>query len=69
MTVWIEIPAMLAATPDDGLERMKAACKAHYRKFERGPENEREEARKMFELIKAEQRRRVLAPMQTRLIQ
>ena len=69
MTTWIEIPQMLAATPDDGLERMKAACKAHYRKFERGPENERKGARKMFEPIKAEQRRRPLAPMQTRLVQ
>ena len=69
MTVWIEIPAMLAATPDNGSKRMRAACKAHYRKYERGPENKREDARKMFELIKAEQRRRVLAPMQTRLIQ
>jgi hypothetical protein len=62
MTVWIEIPAMLAATPDDLLERMKAACRAHYRKYERGPEQERLDAQKIFDMIKAEQRRRLLAP-------
>jgi hypothetical protein len=62
MTVWAEIPAMLAATPDDALERMKAACRAHYRKYERGPEQERLDAQKMFDMIKAEQRRRLLAP-------
>jgi len=69
MAIWAEIPEMLARTPDDGLERMKAVCKAHYRKFERGPEKERLDAQKMFDLIKAEQRRRLLAPARTALIQ
>jgi hypothetical protein len=69
MTVWAEVPAMLAVTPDDALDRMKAVCKAHYRKYKHGPENEREDAQKMFDMIKAEQRRRLLAPARTALIQ
>jgi len=69
MIIWAEIPAMLAATPDDALEQMKAVCRAHYRKYERGPEQERLDAQKMFDMIKAEQRRRLLAPARTALIQ
>lgn len=69
MTTWLEIPGMLQRTPDDALERMKAVCKAYYRKCERGPEKERLDAQKMFEMIKAEQRRRLLVPARTALIQ
>lgn len=62
MTMWFQIPQMLAAQPDEELARMKAACRVHYAKFERGPEQERFEAKAMFVLISAEQRRRRLAP-------
>ena len=69
VTVWAEIPAMLARTPDEELVRMKAVCKAHYRKFERGPEQERLDAQKMFELIKDELRRRLVQSVRPARIQ
>jgi len=60
--MWFEIPTMLAAQPDEELARMKVVCKAHRKKFERGPAQEKLDAEKMFSLIQAEQRRRLLAP-------
>lgn len=63
MTMWFQIPQMLATEPDEELARMKAAYRAHYRKFERGPEQERIDARAMFALISAEQRRRLVSPV------
>jgi hypothetical protein len=54
---------MLAAQPDEELARMKAVCRKHRKKFERGPKQERLDAENMFELISAEQRRRLVAPV------
>jgi hypothetical protein len=58
MTIWLEIPAKLAAQTDEELVRMKAVCKSHRRLFEHGPAQEREDAERMFGLIVKEQRRR-----------
>ena len=69
MTMWIQIPAMLAAMPDEELVRMKGVCRMHLRKFERGPEKERLDARQMLSLIMAEQRRRLIEPARVPLIQ
>jgi hypothetical protein len=59
MTIWLEIPAKLAAQTDEELVRMKAVCKSHRRLFEHGPAQEREDAERMFGLIVKEQRRRL----------
>jgi hypothetical protein len=58
MTIWLEIPAKLAAQTDEELVRMKAVCKSHRRLFEHGPAKEREDAERMFGMIVKEQRRR-----------
>jgi hypothetical protein len=58
MTMWLEIPAKLAAQSDEELVRMRAVCKRHRRLFEHGPPQEREDAERMFGLIVKEQRRR-----------
>jgi len=58
MTLWFQLPAMLAAQSDEELVRMKNACRLHRRKFEKGPEQERQDAERMFMAITAEQRRR-----------
>jgi hypothetical protein len=60
---------MLARTPDEELVRMKAVCRVHYRKFERGPEQERLDAQKMFELIKDELQRRLVQSVRPARIQ
>ena len=59
MTMWIEIPAKLAAQSDEELVRMRAVCKRHRRVFEHGPPQEREDAERMFGMIVKEQRRRL----------
>jgi len=69
MTTWLEIPGMLQRTPDEELVRMKAVCRVHYRKFERGPEQERLDAQKMFELIKDELQRRLVQSVRPARIQ
>ena len=61
MTMWIEIPAKLAAQNDEELCRMKLICKLHRRRFEHGPEQERQDAERMFQMISAEQARRLRA--------
>ena len=58
MTMWLEIPAKLAAQSDEELVRMRAVCKRHRRLFEHGPAQEREDAERMFGLIVKEQRLR-----------
>ena len=59
MTMWLEIPAKLAAQTDEELCRMKVVCKIHRRRFEHGPEQERLDAERMFQMIGTEQRRRL----------
>jgi len=58
MTMWFQVPAMLQAQPDEELVRMKNVCRLHRWKFEKGPEQERLDAERMFAAISAEQRRR-----------
>jgi hypothetical protein len=62
MTMWFQIPQMLASQPDEELARMKAVCRMHRKKFERGPEQERVDADVLFAMISREQRRRLIAP-------
>lgn len=59
MTMWFEIPAMLEVQPDEELARMKAVCKGWCAKNARGPAKELEDAVRMLDMIRTEQRRRL----------
>lgn len=68
MTMWWEIPAMLAKQPDEELERMKAVCKGRVVKFARGPAKELEDATRMLGYLRREQRRRAMAGLAVRTV-
>jgi hypothetical protein len=57
--IWMEVPAMLKAQPDEELERMASVCRVHAKRYERVPK-EKTDAEKMLECIRREQRRRAV---------